>query len=153
MFRLIRSLGTEKKAIYPEFESTEDGCSKFTKHFNKKVQKIRAELDEARSSNIVMWEKASFKESLVSFMPKSGEEMHKIVSCFIEMCELDPLPSKQFQQCLPSLVPGITAITNKLLAEGTVPTSLKEALVHPSIGHHCCYRTTGLLAICPILKK
>ena len=33
---LIRYLGTEKKAIYPEFESIENGCSKFA-HFNKKV--------------------------------------------------------------------------------------------------------------------
>ena len=39
--------------------------------------------------------------------------------------------SKRFQQYLPSLVPVITAITNKSLAEGTVPTSLKEALVRP----------------------
>jgi len=29
MFRLVRSLGAKQKAIYPEFCSTEDGCSKF----------------------------------------------------------------------------------------------------------------------------
>ena len=79
---------------------------------------------------IVMWEKACFKESLVSLMKSSDEEIHRIVShVTCVTCELDPLPSKQSQQCLPSLVPVITAITNKSLAEGTVPTSLKVALV------------------------
>ena len=55
-FRLIWSLRTENKSFYPECESTEDGCSKFAQRFNEKVQKIRAELDVARS-NIVMREK------------------------------------------------------------------------------------------------
>ena len=77
-----------------------------------------------------MREKVCFKESFVSFLPTLGEEMYKIV-CLTTTCELDPLPSKQFQQCLPSFVPVMTAITNKSLAEGTVPTSLKKALVRP----------------------
>ena len=83
------------------------------------LHKIRAELDVVRSCDIVMREKACFKESLVSFVPTSGEEIHKIVSRLTKTCELDPLPSKQCQQCLPSLVPVISVITNKSLAEGT----------------------------------
>ena len=46
-------------------------------------------------------------------------------------CELDPLPAKQIQQCLSSLVPIITAITIKSLEEGTMPSALKVTCVHP----------------------
>ena len=97
MFRLIWSLGIEKEAIYPEFESIEDGCSKCVQHFNEKLQKIRAELDVAYSSNLVMREKACFKESLISFVPTSGEEIHKIVS------RLTRPSAKQAISALPSI--------------------------------------------------
>ena len=87
---------TDDKSMFWIIRSTEDVCSKFALHFNEKVQRIRAESDVARSSNIVMQKRACFKELLVAFMPTSGEEIHKIMSRLTNTCELDFLPSKQF---------------------------------------------------------
>ena len=131
MFRLVRSLGAKQKAIYPEFCSTEDGCSKFAQHFREKVRMIHAELEVPRSLNPLLVEKTCFTEPLVSFEPTSDVEIEKIVLGLTKTCELDPLPRKQIQQCLSSLVPIITAITNKSLDEGTMPSALKMACVHP----------------------
>ena len=131
MFRLVRSLGAKQKAIYPEFCSTEDGCSKFAQHFSEKVRMIRAELEVPRSLNPPLVEKTCFTEPLVSFDPTSDVEIEKIVLGLTKTCELDPLPRKQIQQCLSSLVPVITASTNKSLEEGSMSSALKMACVHP----------------------
>ena len=131
MFRLVRSFGAKQKAIYPEFCSTEDGCSKFAQHFSEKVRMIRAELEVPRSLNPPLVEKTCFTEPLVSFDPTSDVEIEKFVLGLTKTCELDPLPRKQIQQCLSSLVPVIAAITNKSLEEGTMPSALKMACVHP----------------------
>ena len=130
-FRLIRSLGSIQKAIYPEFCTTEDGCSKFAQPFSEKVPMTRAELEVPRSSNPPLVEKTFFTEPHVSVVPTSHDEIEKIVFGLTKTCEIDPLPGKQIQQCLSSLVPVITAITNKSLEEGTMSSALKVACVHP----------------------
>ena len=84
-----------------------------------------------RSSNPPLVEKTCFTEPHVSVVPTSDDEIEKIVFGLTKTCELDPLPAKQIQQCLSSLVPVITAITNKSLEEGTMPSALKVACVHP----------------------
>ena len=48
-------------------------------------------------------------------------------------CDLDPLPARQHKQCLKAIVPAVTLIFNKSLAEGPVQNNLKEALVRPLI--------------------
>ena len=84
-----------------------------------------------RSLNPLLIEKTCFTEPLVSFEPTSDVEIEKIVLGLTKTCELYPLPRKQIQQCLSSLVPVITAITNKSLEEGTMASALKMACVHP----------------------
>ena len=130
MFRLVRSLRATQTAIYPEFCSTEDGCSKFAQHFSENIQMIRAELEVPRSSNPSLVEKTCFTKPHISFEP-TDDEIEKLMFGLTKTCELDPLPAKQIQQCLSSLVPVITAITNKSLEEGTMPSALKVACVHP----------------------
>ena len=72
---------------------------------------------------------------------------------------LDPLPAKQIQQCLSSLVPIITAITNKSLEEGTMPSALKVACVHPLLKKPsldrdmlCNYRPVSTLSLSHLSK-
>ena len=60
MFRLVRSLRAKQKAIYPEFCSTENGCSKFAQHFSENVRMIRVELEVPRSPNPPLVEKTCF---------------------------------------------------------------------------------------------
>jgi hypothetical protein len=131
MFRLVKSLGVQHKEVYPEFDSLEDGCSRFARHFTEEVEKIRTELEAVCPAEVTLTEVPCFEVPLLSFAPTSDQEIHKIASQLTKTCELDPLPAKQLKQCLPPLVPVITAITNKSLAEGRVPTSLKEAIVRP----------------------
>ena len=57
MFRLVRSLRAIQKAIYPEFCSTENGCSKFAQHFSENVRMIRVELEVPHSPNPPLVEK------------------------------------------------------------------------------------------------
>jgi DNA-directed RNA polymerase subunit F len=132
MFRLVKSLGGEVKDIYPDFENSKTGCNKFSEYFTEKVQKIRTELETTRS-HAVSQERAIYERPLTSLEPTSEEEIRKITSKMNKTCDLDPLPAKQMKQCLASVVPVITMITNTSLTEGTLPPSLKEALVHPLI--------------------
>ena len=156
-FRLVRSLGAIQKAIYPEFCTSEDGGSKFAQPFSEKVPMIRAELEVPRSSNPPLVEKTCFTEPHVSVVPTSHYEIEKIVFGLTKTCEIDPLPGKQIQQCLSSLVPVITAITNKSLDEGTMPSALKVTCVHPLLKKPsldrdmlCNYRPVSTLSLSSI---
>jgi hypothetical protein len=112
-----------------EFDTLTNGCDQFSDFFTDKVQKIRTELDTIRHNDAVSEERSCFTRPLSSLQPTSEEEIHKMT----KTCELDPLPAKQMKQCLQSVVPVVTRITNMSLAEGNVPTSLKEARVRPLI--------------------
>ena len=46
-------------------------------------------------------------------------------------CDLDPIPSPLFHDCLDELVPVITDIINTSLISGVVPQCFKHALVKP----------------------
>ena len=96
-----------------------------------KVQKIRAELDSSKS-DILPDEVACFSRPLISFRPTSAEE-YTSDHDMTKTCDLYPLPARQHKQCLQAMVPVVTLIVNKSLAEGTVPNNLKEALVRPLI--------------------
>ena len=78
-----------------------------------------------------MAESACFSDPMTIFQPTSEGEIRKLVSRTTKTCELDPLPSEHIQHCLSSLVPVITHITNRSLADGVVPEPLKEAIVRP----------------------
>ena len=115
---------------------------------------IRAELEVPRSSNPPLVEKTCFTEPHVSVVPTSHYEIEKIVFGLTKTCEIDPLLGKQIQQCLSSLVPVITAITNKSLDEGTMPSALKVTCVHPLLKKPsldrdmlCNYRPVSTLSL------
>ena len=60
------------------------------------------------------------------------------VYCFItssksKSCSLDPMPASILKECLPELLPFITAMCNKSLLEGHLPSSQKSAIISPVI--------------------
>ncbi len=60
------------------------------------------------------------------------DEVVKIMSnAPIKSCQLDPIPTDIFKQSVTTLAPTITSIVNKSLQSGTMPESLKEAMVLP----------------------
>ena len=46
-------------------------------------------------------------------------------------CDLDPIPATVLRECLSNLLPIITKIVNMSLTEAVVPSSLKNASLHP----------------------
>ena len=56
-----------------------------------------------------------------------------LVSSGLKTCDLDPLPSILFRECLDVLVLVITKIVNLSLTTGHVPHHFKEAMVRPKL--------------------
>jgi len=64
------------------------------------------------------------------FRELSVDEVHKfIASSKSKSCSLDPM--SVLKECLPELLPFITAMCNKSLLEGHLPSSQKPAVISP----------------------
>ena len=48
-------------------------------------------------------------------------------------CALDPIPTWLLKQCIPELLPIITAILNTSLRTGSVPALFKYAIIRPHL--------------------
>ena len=46
-------------------------------------------------------------------------------------CELDPIPASLLLECIDEIAPVLTDIVNACLSTGSVPDSLKQAIVKP----------------------
>ena len=72
--------------------------------------------------------------SLSNFRPATEDEIQKIVmSSSNATCSLDSIPTTLLKSCLPELLTPITDIVNLSLAEATVPSHMKKAVVMPLI--------------------
>ena len=70
--------------------------------------------------------------SLDTFRPATEEDVFKIISKSPKKsCALDPIPAGFLIDILPTLLPTITKIINISLETGTVPRSMKKAIVSP----------------------
>ena len=68
------------------------------------------------------------------FQELSVDEVHKfIASSKSKSCSLDSTPMSVLKECLPELLPFITAMCNESLLEGHFPSSQKSAIVSPVI--------------------
>ena len=56
-----------------------------------------------------------------------------IASSKSKSSSLDPMPTSVLKECLPELLPFITAMCNKSLLEGHLPSSQKSAIISPVI--------------------
>ena len=87
------------------------------------------------------------KECILNSAPKS--------------CELDPIPSKLFIECLDSIFPSLTDLFNSFLASEIFPQCFKSALITPILKKRCLdhndlnnYRpVSNLCFIAKILEK
>ena len=69
---------------------------------------------------------------LETFHAVSSEHVKQIILKMPKKsCDLDPIPSPLFHDCLDELVPVITDIINTSLISGVVPQCFKHALVKP----------------------
>ena len=54
----------------------------------------------------------------------------------MKTCELDPLPASLYSECIPVFLSYITNIINTSLETGSVPDTLKSAIVRPLLKKH-----------------
>ena len=65
------------------------------------------------------------KECILNSAPKS--------------CDLDPIPSKHFIECLDYILPSLTDLFKSSLASGIIPQCFKSALVTPILKQRCLH--------------
>ena len=69
---------------------------------------------------------------LETFHAVSSEHVKQIILKMPKKsCDLDPIPSSLFHDCLDELIPVIRDIINTSLISGVVPQCFKHALVKP----------------------
>ena len=110
--------------------------SKFNEFFAEKTETIRSKLDSTppRADSVVFVLFFRFFSSgipLETFHAVSSEHVKKIILKMPKKsCDLDPIPSPLFLDCLDELIPVITDINTSLIS-GVVPQCFKHALVKP----------------------
>jgi len=71
-------------------------------------------------------------EKLQVFHPASDREIKELIfNSPNKSCDFDPLPTWLLKKCIDPLLQPVTAIVNRSLAEGVMPSSLKCAAVTP----------------------
>ena len=106
-------------------ESLPDKCNELFVH---KIEEIRSSFDPDRpvSTSPVQFSGTAIAEfQLVTedFVKTVVQEMPK------KSCDLDPIPTSVFYDCLDDIIPIVTRFIYKSVSSGIVPRSFKHALV------------------------
>ena len=98
-----------------------------------KIDTIRDYLSNNRDPSATFSADVGFTgETLSIIAPATEDEIRKIVTgAPAKSCELDPLPTCSFKECLAVLLPRVTSIVNKSLDDAEVPLNIKQAVVRP----------------------
>ena len=101
----------------------------FNSFFLEKIDKIRDTLD----NEDVAPDFAGYSGTVLhQFKPVTESFVRKIIlDSPKKFCELDPLPSTLFIECIDLLLPSITDFVNASLRHGVVSESMKKAIVRP----------------------
>ena len=134
MFTIANELlGKKKEHTYPDDLTDSEISTKFSNFFVDKIKRIRRDLDNA--SDITCSEfsnNVTVQSTLSMFAPVTSEEMRFIIKQLPnKSSSLDPIPTWLLKECVKELLPIITTFVNRSMQEGTIPKSLKHALVTP----------------------
>ncbi|KAK7103512.1 hypothetical protein V1264_018394 [Littorina saxatilis] len=101
----------------------------FSDYFHNKIQTIRDKLDKIPHQNSET-SPAFTGTPFTHFQPLTLTDLEKVLKeMTLKTCDLDPLPTQLYSDCLPELLPSILKIINTSLQTGTVPNSFKTAIV------------------------
>ena len=136
LFRTLETLLNGKtERLYPSVTSPEVLPNRFADYFEQKITNIRAELDLRRSELRNPFLDASQEHSHVQlrhFTPVTTTQLGNLNGRTArKSCDLEPVPATVLRDCLSNLLPIITKIVNVSLTEAVVPSSLKNASLHP----------------------
>lgn len=129
-------LGASKDSPLPTTHPLNELPSVFSSFFSSKIQDIRDKLDKTPCQPCST-DPLFSGTPMCTFRSVSQDEVMKTIkSMSFKTCDLDPLPTSLYSDCLPHLLPFITDIINSSLSTGTVPDSFKSAIVRPLLKKH-----------------
>ncbi len=133
LFKTVKSLLNQNtENPLPSGYSDEDLANKFSDFFCEKVTKIRNDLDTCEIPTMVLDSKCAPSASLSEFSVLTVDEVKALIrKSPSKSCALDPIPTELLKQCMEVLAPILTDIINQSLANGDVPSTMKEALLFP----------------------
>ena len=134
LFKLTNSLlGKNGETILPTHSCDKTLADQILSFFHNKTDNIRTGLCAMVDEPLVEIPDQSFNGvPLNCFSSVSLQEIrHIILKAPSKSCELDPLPSWLFKECVDELSPIVTSIVNASLNHAIVPLSLKTALIRP----------------------
>ena len=122
----------------PNNDIPNDHCSAFLNFFDSKIANIHEQL---ASANIMQPELvAAITTTLTSsgalhgFSFPTEEYISELITkSNSSTCLLDPIPTSLVKVCLPVIITPITSIIKSSLTTGTVPSSLKVAMIRPTL--------------------
>ena len=125
-------LGASSGKTFPSSVPTDELPDTFNHFFNEKIETIRDKLDSNPASGLVFPDITFSGMPFDKFKPVSVSEVKEVIEKMPKKsCQLDPIPSSLFFDCLDELLPTITEIMNASLSSGTVPSCFKHAIVIP----------------------
>ncbi|CAB4036308.1 Hypothetical predicted protein, partial [Paramuricea clavata] len=136
LFKTVSNLLHTNTIIrYPSSPDPMSLANSFSDFFTQKIVKIRGDIeDELLSKNIenpipdadsCPYEFHTFREV------GKDEVLHLIQRIATKSCSLDPLPVVMLNHCFKDILPVVVRIINLSLESGTMPDSLKIAVVQP----------------------
>ena len=138
---LNKMLGKNGNRTYlPDHTSDINLCNDFAQFFSDKVSTIRnvisskAHQHSVLAGDHLMSSKSAIVKSFDDFKPLCGDDINTVASSLSNKhCELDPIPTPLFKNCIEYLIPFIMYIVNTSLSSGVFPKQLKHALVRPVV--------------------
>jgi hypothetical protein len=136
LYKLCNKLLYRKQVSpLPSHSSDNKLAEHMSDYFENKIFTIRRDIElikDSLNADPHRYDTPAFKTPLTSFKPTSQDELKTIImSSSTTTCNLDPVPSSLVKECLPTLLPILTDITNSSLASGTMPEQLKKAHIRP----------------------
>ena len=133
LFRVIDKLSVPKSEIkLPSHNSSAELANRFSDYFHQKIETLRQRLDTTPAEYFVDNLAVTCSSSFASFSEVSEDDLLEVIrSLNVTSCNLDPLPSCIFKDCVDTLLPVLTQIVNKSITSGVFPSALKHANVIP----------------------
>ena len=130
MFSVIGEiLHSKQPSRLPDHDSASDLANHFAEYFMTKIENIRCALPDIPLDSSSDLHCTTVWNELTAV--SEADVMEIITKSPSPSCLLDPLPSWMVKQHLDVLLPVITSIVNRSLAEGVVPELLKTAIIIP----------------------
>ena len=104
----------------------------FSNFFVEKISKLRVNLTFDSGSGLDIAPLTDGKLDCLR-LAISEEIQNTILSASNSSCALDPIPTWLLKQCIPELLPIITAILSTSLRTGSVPALFKYAIIRPHL--------------------